>query len=41
MPLYRPTEFAHIVYRTCRFNEMLAWYGTVFGARLLPPALVA
>ena len=34
MPLYRPTRFAHIVYRTRRFDEMLNWYETVFGARI-------
>lgn len=34
MPLYRPTKFAHIVYRTRRFEQMLSWYATVFGARI-------
>jgi catechol 2,3-dioxygenase-like lactoylglutathione lyase family enzyme len=29
-----PTKFAHIVYRTRRFEEMLAWYQTVFNARV-------
>ena len=28
----RPTKFVHVVYRTRRFEEMLAWYKTVFGA---------
>jgi catechol 2,3-dioxygenase-like lactoylglutathione lyase family enzyme len=27
-----PKSFAHIVYRTRRFEEMLSWYTTVFGA---------
>jgi catechol-2,3-dioxygenase len=27
-----PAKLAHIVYRTRRFDEMLAWYKTVFGA---------
>jgi len=30
----RPTKFAHVVYRTWRFDEMLRWYRTVFGARV-------
>ena len=34
MSCSRPTKFAHVVYRTRRFNEMLAWYQTVFGARV-------
>jgi catechol-2,3-dioxygenase len=34
MPLARPTKVAHIVYRTRRFEEMLRWYETVFGARI-------
>lgn len=29
-----PTKMAHVVYRTRRFEEMLDWYGTVFGARV-------
>lgn len=32
MKLARPVKFAHIVYRTRRFDEMLNWYKTVFGA---------
>lgn len=28
----RPAKFVHVVYRTRRFDEMLAWYRTVFGA---------
>jgi catechol-2,3-dioxygenase len=28
----RPSSFAHVVYRTYRFEEMLEWYGKVFGA---------
>jgi catechol-2,3-dioxygenase len=27
-----PTKFAHVVYRTRRFDEMLNWYKTVFDA---------
>ncbi|MEO7674660.1 MAG: VOC family protein [Pyrinomonadaceae bacterium] len=30
----RPTKLAHIVYRTRRFEQMLEWYKTVFGARV-------
>lgn len=30
----KPTKFAHVVYRTRRFEEMLRWYETVFGARI-------
>jgi catechol-2,3-dioxygenase len=30
-----PTRFAHVVYRTRRFEQMLRWYKTVFGARVL------
>jgi len=30
----RPTKMAHVVYRTRRFDEMLQWYQTVFGARI-------
>jgi catechol-2,3-dioxygenase len=30
----RPTKFAHVVYRTRRFEEMLKWYETVFDARV-------
>ncbi len=29
-----PTSLAHVVYRTRRFDEMLAWYAAVFGAKL-------
>jgi len=29
-----PTKFAHVVYRTRRFEEMIAWYETVFGAKV-------
>ena len=32
MSYIRPTKFAHVVYRTRRFEQMLHWYGTVFGA---------
>lgn len=34
MPLARPTKFAHVVYRTRRLKEMLAWYAAVFDARV-------
>jgi catechol-2,3-dioxygenase len=34
MSQIRPTRFAHVVYRTRRFEEMIAWYTTVFGARV-------
>lgn len=34
MKLAHPTKFAHIVYRTRRFEEMLEWYSTVFDARI-------
>lgn len=30
----RPTKFAHIVYRTRRFEQMMQWYETVFGAKV-------
>lgn len=29
-----PKSLAHVVYRTRRFAEMMAWYQTVFGARV-------
>ncbi len=28
----KPIKFAHVVYRTRRFEEMIGWYETVFGA---------
>jgi catechol-2,3-dioxygenase len=34
MARVRPQKFAHIVYRTRRFDEMLAWYQQVFDARI-------
>ncbi|MEO7658029.1 MAG: VOC family protein [Pyrinomonadaceae bacterium] len=34
MTIARPTKFAHVVYRTRRFQEMLDWYQTVFDARI-------
>ncbi len=34
MSYIRPTKFAHVVYRTRRFEQMLHWYGTVFGAKV-------
>lgn len=30
--LVAPRALAHVVYRTRRFDEMLTWYSTVFGA---------
>ena len=33
MPI-APSSLVHIVYRTRRFEEMLAWYGSVFGAHI-------
>lgn len=30
----RPRSFAHVVYRTYRFQDMLDWYVTVFGGRV-------
>ncbi|MCA0242601.1 MAG: VOC family protein [Proteobacteria bacterium] len=30
----RPRTFAHVVYRTRRFQEMLRWYQRVFGAKV-------
>ncbi len=35
MPRARPEMFAHVVYRTHRFDQMLHWYATVFGARVV------
>ena len=29
-----PTKFAHIVYNTYRYDEMIEWYTTVFEARI-------
>jgi len=33
MPV-KPAKFAHVVYRTRRFDDMLAWYKTVFDAHV-------
>lgn len=33
MPI-APSNLVHVVYRTRRFEEMLSWYATVFGARI-------
>jgi len=30
----RPAKFVHVVYRTRRFEEMIAWYQTVFDAKV-------
>ena len=29
-----PAKFVHVVYRTRRYEQMLAWYQTVFGAKV-------
>ncbi|HMO81120.1 MAG TPA: VOC family protein [Pyrinomonadaceae bacterium] len=34
MKIARPTKFAHVVYRTRRLKEMLAWYAAVFDAHV-------
>ncbi len=34
MSRIRPQKFVHVVYRTRRFSQMLAWYQTVFDARI-------
>ncbi|SCC92781.1 hypothetical protein THIX_30009 [Thiomonas sp. X19] len=34
-----PAKFVHIVYRTRRFEQMLAWYHAVFDARIQHPAM--
>jgi catechol-2,3-dioxygenase len=34
MPRIRPAKFAHVVYRTRRFDQMLSWYKTVFDAKV-------
>lgn len=31
----KPTKFAHVVYQTRRFDEMVAWYQTVFEASVV------
>lgn len=42
MDRIRPSRFSHVFYRTRRFEQMLAWYVQVFGARVQHrnPALV-
>jgi catechol-2,3-dioxygenase len=30
----RPTKFAHVLYRTRRFEQMLSWYATMFDAKV-------
>lgn len=42
MTFIRPSKFAHVVYRTRRFEEMIRWYQTVFDAKVQyqNPALV-
>jgi catechol 2,3-dioxygenase-like lactoylglutathione lyase family enzyme len=34
MPIISPIRFAHVVYRTRRFEQMVHWYETVYGARV-------
>ena len=34
MSCIRPTKFAHVLYRTRRFEQMLRWYETVFDAKV-------
>ena len=34
MTISRPAKFAHVVYRTRRFEKMLRWYEAVFDARV-------
>ena len=34
MSRVRPAKFVHVVYRTRRFEQMLAWYQTVFDAKV-------
>lgn len=34
MSRIRPSKFAHVVYRTRQFEEMLAWYQLVFDAQI-------
>ncbi len=34
MSSIRPTKFAHVLYRTRRFEQMLRWYETVFDAKV-------
>jgi catechol 2,3-dioxygenase-like lactoylglutathione lyase family enzyme len=39
--MIKPSKFAHVVYQTRRYDEMIAWYCKVFGARIVhrDPAL--
>lgn len=34
MPRVPPRKMSHVVYRTHRYEEMIAWYQDVFGARI-------
>ena len=34
MSRIRPAKFVHVVYRTRRFEQMIAWYESVFDARI-------
>jgi hypothetical protein len=31
----KPVKFAHVVYSTRRFDEMIAWYQNVFEAKVV------
>lgn len=35
MSLTRPLQLAHVVYRTRRFEQMVHWYQTMFGAHVI------
>lgn len=34
IPRIRPARFVHVVYRTHRFDDMIAWYQKVLGAKI-------
>src|SRR5688500_4692101 len=34
-PMVKPVKFAHVVYMTRRFDEMIAWYRNVFEAQVV------
>ena len=34
VPRIKPSRFVHVVYRTHRFDEMIAWYQKVLGAKI-------
>jgi len=33
--MVKPVKFAHVVYQTRRFDEMIAWYRNVFEAEVV------